>query len=312
MHGFVELRSRTKRAIFHVRHERRIDDRTVFVCDRNTTQKACVSLGHAENSQMRSKQEKPNPVVVVKLDNLGEYGERRIIDNNVGGAVLLRLIVAAGVEGTNKMLFRKAVFLGHIVGHSLINDRRSIAIVRCLFCFKLFKKLLVFFVVVGKLAGLHLLTELGGLSFVLFILSVVLESLGVFFFGHFVGFSKSEIKRPQINLGKLHIQEIEIPRALVCLVIHDPQSINLLVGEVINTKNGHGAHLELLCRHQAAMANHHDIVAINHDRLNKSVLTDRLGHVGDLRFVVFLGVFVVGFQLARSFIHNIHAVSSFR
>ena len=54
------------------------------------------------------------------------------------------------------------------------------------------------------------------------------------------------------------------------------------------------------------MANNHDIVAVNDDRLNESVLADRFGHIRDLHIVVLLGIFVVRLQLAGGSVDDIH------
>ena len=117
-----------------------------------------------------------------------------------------------------------------------------------------------------------------------------------------------EVERKAIkgNVCQFISQKVKIPRGFVGLVVHDPKSLDLLVREVVHANARDRTKLELLGSQQPAMANNHDVVAVNDDRLNESVLTDRFGHVCDLCVVVLLGVFAVWLQLTRSFVDNIH------
>lgn len=99
-----------------------------------------------------------------------------------------------------------------------------------------------------------------------------------------------KIKRRKVDLRKLHRKKIHIPIALVGLIVHKAQGVDLFRRQIIYTDARNGFHAELLCRQNAAMADDDHAVTVDYYRLDKPVLPDAFRHVVDLPLIVLLCV----------------------
>ena len=121
-----------------------------------------------------------------------------------------------------------------------------------------------------------------------------------------------KVKPTQIQRGQFPGQQSEIPRALVGLVVHDPQRVHLFRRQIGDADTGDFLHAQLLGRQHPAMTDHDHAVGVHHHRLDKAVLPDALRHVGHLAGVVLLCVGSIGNDIRQPPHFDFHASSFLR
>lgn len=118
----------------------------------------------------------------------------------------------------------------------------------------------------------------------------------VIFFRAVVNFVlQSPVKREafEVQLRQLLGEHLHIPWRFVRFVIDDPQCLDLLLSQLVDHDARDFIHPEPLRCQSTAVTDDDDAVLVDDDGLDEAELLYRLGDVGDLRFVVPLGVLAI-------------------
>ena len=193
--------------------------------------------------------------------------------------VFLAFIISARIKRAHNRGIANFVLLNRPIFYCVVDIIWRIAIVRCFLRFKLFQKLLIFFVIVRKFPALH--------AFSKFLFTVFVSNF------RFVGILEIpiKIKRRQIQLWQLIFQQVEVPITLVAFVIYQPQGIHLLWCQIVHTDARYFFDSQLFCSQCAAMPNHNNVVFVHNNRLHKPILLDAFGNIFDLPCIVLFCVF---------------------
>ena len=118
----------------------------------------------------------------------------------------------------------------------------------------------------------------------------------VIFFRAVVNFVlQSPVKREafEVQLRQLLGEHLHIPWRFVRFVIDDPQCLDLLLRQLVDHDARDVIHPEPLRCQSTAVTDDDNAVLVDDERLDEAELLYRLGDVGDLRFVVPLGVLAI-------------------
>lgn len=117
---------------------------------------------------------------------------------------------------------------------------------------------------------------------------------------------EAHVEALEADFWQLLGEHFHIPRRLVRLVINNPQSPDLLIGQLVDRDARNFLHPEPFRRESAAVTDDDDAVLVDDDRLNEAELSDGFGDIGDLRFVVPLCVFGIRDQIIEFLFDNAH------
>ena len=252
---------------------------------------------NAKKSERRREQKEADAVLRVPLADFGDDRKRRVVDHNRVAVVRYGLIVAARIERPEHLKARETIFFNGPSFCHLVDILGCVAVVRGFLRRELFQKRLI--------------------PRIIFRQGIILEGSGARFSRavqrlRYLRTDPLEVKPAQIQCGQLPGQQTEIPRALVGLVVHDPQRRYLLRRQVGDADAGDFLHAQLLGRQHPAVADHDHAVGIHHHRLDKAVLPDALRHVGHLAGIMLLRVGGIGDDIRQPPHFDLHASSFLR
>ena len=298
----VKMRSKVRCTLHcaaaHVRHERNGNVCAVLKSDAgpagDIVQKPSAN---AKKSERRREQKEADAVLRVPLADFGDERKRRVVDHDRVAVVCYGLIVAARIKRPEHLKTGKTVFLDGPVLRHLVDILGRVTVVRGLLRRELFQKRLILRTIFRQ----GIILKGGGAR-----LSGAMRRL------RHLRANPLKVKPTQIQRGQLTDQQAEIPRALVGLVVHDPQRVHLFRRQIGDADAGDFLQTQLLSRQHPAVADHDHAVGIDYHRLDKAVLPDALRHVGHLAGIMLLRVGGIGDDIRQPPHLDFHANSFLR